>query len=146
MNRSTTNINLANSSISIPEDELVFVTARSSGPGGQNVNKIETKVRLIFHFKDSRALTEGQKMLLSRSRSIQASCNPDGAIVITSQQHRSQIMNRAEAKKRLVQLIATALKPAQKRIKTKPTLASKRRRLDSKIRRGVIKSLRRVDF
>jgi ribosome-associated protein len=75
---------------------------------------------------------------------IQRNCNPEGAIVITSQQHRSQGLNRAEAKKKLLDLITTALKPKPKRIKTKPSLASKRKRLESKARRGVTKRLRRV--
>ena len=130
---------------SIPDDELVFFAARASGPGGQNVNKVETKIRLTFDFRSSRALSDIQKAILSRSKIIQASCNQDGVIVISAQEHRSQGMNKAEAKKKLVQLISAALKPIPKRIKTKPTLASKRKRLENKTHRSLTKRLRRAD-
>jgi ribosome-associated protein len=150
MNRSNSSSFIKKSAVSIgspaiPDDELVFVAARASGPGGQNVNKVETKIRLAFDFRSSRALSERQKAILSRSKTIQAACNLDGVILITAQEHRSQGMNKAEAKKRLIQLITTALKPIPKRIKTKPTLASKRRRLESKTHRSATKRLRRAD-
>ncbi len=127
----------------IPEDELIFAAARASGPGGQNVNKVETKIRLSFDFRSSRALSDVQKEILSRSKIIQDLCNSEGCIVITVQEHRSQGLNKAEAQRKLINLISTALKPVRKRIKTRPTLASRRRRLESKTRRGITKKLRR---
>lgn len=132
-------------SVSIPDDELVFFAVRSGGPGGQNVNKVASKVRLSFDFMRSSALSDSQKTTLSRSKKIQEICSQSGVISITSQRHRSQLLNRSEARKRLLSLIESALRPVPKRIKTKPSLASKRKRLDTKARRSLTKRLRRVD-
>jgi ribosome-associated protein len=127
----------------IPESELVFEASRSGGPGGQNVNKVETKVRLIFDYWSSRVLSWKQKTTLARDPEVLRHCTPRGHIAITSQRHRSQGLNKAAAIEKLLGLIRTALTPKLPRIKTRTPRASKRARLQTKTLRSQTKSLRR---
>jgi ribosome-associated protein len=126
--------------IVLSEDELQETFIRSSGPGGQHVNKTSTGVQLRFDVANSASLPEGVRArLLARADSR---LTEDGILVITATSQRSQKGNREEALERLVQLIRAAATPPRPRHKTRPSRAAKARRLDGKRRRGEIKAMR----
>jgi ribosome-associated protein len=128
-------------SISLDESELDERFIRSSGPGGQNVNKLSTAVQLRFDVRRSRSLENDvaiRLMALAGSR-----LTNDGVIVITAQQHRTQERNRADARDRLCDLIRQAAVRPVKRRPTKPTKASKEKRIEGKKLRSGVKNLRR---
>ena len=127
--------------IAIDESEIQLDFVRASGPGGQNVNKVATAVQLRFDVTGSSSLPEDVRArLLSLARGY---INENGVLIIDARSFRTQTANRQDAVERLVELIRRAvLKPAIRR-KTKPTLASKQRRLETKSRRSGIKKLRR---
>ena len=127
--------------LTIPSTELRFETSRSSGPGGQNVNKVESRVALLFEVDASPTLTSEQKELI-RSQ-LATRMNKQGTLRVVAQKHRSQAANRKEVVARFVRLLAEALEPdAPRRVTTVPK-AAKRRRLDDKKRRGRLKKKRR---
>lgn len=124
------------------ERELTVTTSRSQGAGGQNVNKVETRVTLSWNPEDSSAFSADQKEKLSARMKVRLTA--DGILMISSQRHRSQIQNRDEARRRLFHLIEKALQPEKPRIATAPTAASDARRLKSKRKQSEIKKNRRL--
>jgi ribosome-associated protein len=129
-----------NAALKIPLNELEFQTARSGGPGGQNVNKLETKVILRFDVAHSPALSEAQRELLLSK--LASRLSQEGVLLLSCQEHRSQLANREEVIQRFVSLLQSALKPKRRRIATRPTLASKEERLEHKKQRQQLKSQR----
>lgn len=126
--------------IEIEDWELTESFHRSSGPGGQHVNKVSSAVELRFEAERSPNLPPAVKSRLKRLAGRR--WTKDGAVIITAESHRSQLMNRENARDKLVDLIQKALEVPKRRIKTRPTLGSKRRRLEGKKQRGEVKKLR----
>jgi ribosome-associated protein len=121
------------------EEEIVFEAIRAQGAGGQNVNKVSNAVHLRFDIRASSLPGELKARLLARR---DQRISGEGVIVIKAQQHRSLEKNRAEALARLQALVAAAATLPRARRATRPTLASKQRRVESKVRRGQVKALR----
>ena len=127
--------------LSIPDDELVERFVRSAGPGGQNVNKVATAVELRFDVAGSPSLPEPirQRLLARRDRRL----TDDGVLVLNAQRFRSQDRNREDARARLVAFIESGLSAPKPRLATRPTRASKVRRLEGKRVRANVKRQRR---
>ena len=128
-----------NSQVSIPLDEIEVSAIRAQGPGGQNVNKVASAIHLRFDIGAS-SLPEAVKQRLLQMNDQRISGG--GIVIIKAQNHRSQDKNRAEALTRLAELVDQASHPPRKRIPTRPSRAAKRKRLESKKRRGSLKKLR----
>jgi ribosome-associated protein len=129
-----------NHDLTIDDDELSFEFARSSGPGGQNVNKVETKVRLLFDLQRSRSLDSKQRAAIEEK--LATRITKAGLLHVTSQRHRSREANRKATVDRFVDLLAEALEEEAPRVRTRVPKAAKKRRLESKRRRSQKKVLR----
>ncbi len=128
--------------IRIDEGELHEEFVRSTGPGGQNVNKVATAVQLRWDAARSAALPEAVRERLLRLAA--AHITGDGVLVINARRYRSQERNRHDARERLADLVRQALRPPKPRHATRPTAASRARRLEGKRRRSDAKRLRRA--
>ena len=128
----------------IPSSELKWRFSRSSGPGGQNINKTNTRVEIIFNVRESKALNDYQKLVITKKLKSKLVNN---CICIAVQDQRNQLINRKLAIIRIESLIRNSLKnPSKIRKATKPSIASQKRRLDSKKKRGELKKNRQRKY
>lgn len=126
------------------EKEWNFSSNKSSGTGGQNVNKVNTKMELRFSIPNSTVLSNREKELLISRLSSKLTRN--GELVLTSEEERSQYRNKSNVIEKFFNLIEWGLRPVKKRVPTKPTRASKKKRLDSKRKHAEKKQRRRLDL
>ncbi len=129
-----------NQDLSILEEELKFKASRSGGPGGQNVNKVASRVILLFDVDQSANLSEDQKKRIRKR--LANRINKEGILRVVSQQHRTQLANRKAALDRFLELMVQALRKQRPRRQTKLPRSAKRRRLEEKARRGQLKHSR----
>jgi len=121
--------------------EFIFQATRSSGPGGQNVNKVSSKVELRFDIKNSQLLSEDEKLMISEKLSNKI--NKLEELVLVSQSDRSQLKNKEKVIEKFYAFLEKALLPPKKRFKTRPTRASVEKRLESKRVQSTIKANRK---
>lgn len=130
--------------LEIPDAELEFTTSRSSGPGGQNVNKLSTRVTLLWNVDASPSLSERQRSLL-RER-LGGRISREGTLRVSSQRHRTQLANRETVLKRFAELVGQALTENPRRIAVSVPVAVDRERLQAKRRRGRLKRQRADEY
>ncbi|MDP4222271.1 MAG: alternative ribosome rescue aminoacyl-tRNA hydrolase ArfB [Bacteroidota bacterium] len=123
------------------DSEFLFRATRSSGPGGQNVNKVSTKIKVVFDVRNSSVLSDSEKELVISG--LKRRINSAGELIVTSQSVRTQLGNKSNATERMLALIARALTALAERVPTVPTNQSRIERLEEKHKRGAIKKLRK---
>ena len=121
--------------------EFIYSVSRSSGPGGQNVNKVNSKVELRFDLLKTLQFSETEKEILIRA--LKNKINNEGELILVSQSERTQLMNKVAVTEKFYELVAKALSIPVKRRSTRPTFASKVKRLETKRNRGIVKKLRK---
>ena len=127
----------------IPSNEIKWRFSRSSGPGGQNVNKIESRVEIIFNLEDSKVLNDYQKEILKRNLKTKLVNN---SLRLAVQEHRNQLLNRQLALMKFSSIVKNALnKPFKLRKSTQPTKASQKKRIEVKKKRGELKKSRQKE-
>jgi ribosome-associated protein len=122
-------------------EELTFQASRSSGPGGQNVNKVSSKIELRFNVRNSRLLSEDEKSIILEKLDTRITKNDE--IILVAQANRSQLANKEKVIEKFYTLLEKCLKPEKKRFKTKPTRSSVEKRLQSKKIQSLIKAYRK---
>ncbi len=125
----------------IPESEFLYSTSRSGGPGGQNVNKVNTRVELRFNLGSTSAFSDQEKEIIFRK--LKNKINKEGEIIFVSQAERSQLLNRQAVTERFYEIVSKALTVPAPRRATRPTIVSKIKRLEGKRTRGILKKLRK---
>jgi len=130
-----------NTRLVLPAEELSIAFTRSGGPGGQNVNKVATRVQLRFSIAESKVLGETRRARLTER--LSSRLTREGELLITSSRHRERERNIEDARERMAEVLREALQVQKKRRATKPTRGSKKRRLDTKRQRGQVKRDRR---
>ncbi len=130
-----------NGRVKIPAEEIEITASRASGPGGQHVNKADTRIQVRWNVRTSTALTEVQRRRLLSA--LGPRITTDGDLILSCDTHRSQRRNREEALARLAGLVRAGLVPPRVRKKTRPSAAARRRRLESKRKRSQVKKDRR---
>jgi ribosome-associated protein len=123
------------------ENEFIFSASRSSGPGGQNVNKVSSKIELRIKLTASTLFSESEKELIFRK--LKNKINKEGELIIVSQSERTQLLNKVAATEKFYDLISKALALPKKRRSTKPTFFSKIKRLEEKRNRSFVKKSRK---
>lgn len=129
-----------NDSVTIPAGELGFKTSRAGGPGGQHVNKTSSRVTLEWNVETSASISKLEKLRIYKA--LGGRINSEGVFQISVDESRSQHANRELARRRFAELLKDALKVQKKRVKTRPTLASKTRRVDAKRKTSGKKQMR----
>jgi ribosome-associated protein len=122
------------------ENEFIYTSSRSGGPGGQNVNKVSTKVELRFSILLSSLFSETEKEIIFKK--LKNKINKEGELLIVSQSERAQLLNKIVVTEKFYNLVSKALTVPVKRRATRPTLTSKIKRLETKRNRGAVKKLR----